>query len=454
MDINESKQALVRKQTAEETSRPPLVATGRKNEVVAATATATRRPQTRDVSSRYMSPSRSTPSTPRRYLSPNPTRTTPTNVPKRAQSVERSRPSTPSTPRRPSTPVRESSVDAYLSSRRTTSNRLPDGLWPSMRSLSVSLNSDGNSNVPVSKKEKPNTSTFDRTLRPTSNVAHKKPAEPPTVRKPTPERIRIPLQGKNTSDQLENSKPLDDLHSRLIDHHRWPSSIGGKVSSNTTNRSVDLSDKSTKTLSSSVPKTGLSSLRRLPLSDEASKPLQKSTSDVVRNVSLIESGRTGNNVKSVDDNLIQLLRPLKLVSASQSDKKVGGISPSRSRPTTPLIGSQFLQTPRSRPSSPSKASIPSQSSARGISPSRSRPSTPPSRGVSPSRTRTTGFSSQSSSSISVLSFIADFRKGKRSTSHIDDAHQLRLLYNRHLQWRYVNARAEDVHCIQTEAAEV
>ncbi|KAI9125900.1 hypothetical protein K1719_003318 [Acacia pycnantha] len=439
MDVYEAGQAL-RKQTAEETRRPPFIATGRKNEAVT-----TRRPPTREISSRYKSPARATPSSPRRCSSPNPTRTisTPSNlVPKRAQSVERNRPSTPSSPR-PSTPVRDSSVDGHLLSRRTASSRLQESLWPStMRSLSVSFQSDGIS-VPISKKEKPNTSTSDRTLRPTSNVAQK-PAEPPTVRKPTPERIRSPLKGKNSSVHSENSKPVDGLHSRLIDQHRWPCSIGGKASSNTANRGVDLADKSSRTLNSSVPRTGLSSLRRLSSLDEASKPIQKSKSDVVRNVSMVESGRTGNEVKPVNDNLLQALRPLKFVSASQPDKIA---------PITPLVGSLSLPTPRSRPSSPTKTSNLSLSSARGLSPSRSRPSTPPSRGVSPSRIRSTSLSSQSNSSISVLSFIADFRKGKRSTSHIDDAHQLRLLYNRHLQWRFVNARAENVLCIQTAAAE-
>lgn len=318
---------------------------------------------------------------------------------------------------------------------------MQESLWPStMRSLSVSFQSDGIS-APVSKKEKPNTSTFDRTLRPTSNVAHK-PAEPPTARKPTPERIRSPLKGKNTADHSENSKPVDGLHSRLIDQHRWPSSIGGKVSSNTTNRSVDLADKSIRTLNSSVPRTAMSSLRRLSSLDEASKPVQKSTSDIASNVSMVESGRIGNEVKPVNDNLPLVLRPLKFVSASQSDKIA---------PTTPSARSQSLPTPRSRLSSPSKTSLLSSPSpsARGISPSRSRPSTP----LSPSRIRSTNLSSQSNSSISVLSFIADFRKGKRSTTPIDDAHQLRLLYNRHFQWRFVNARAEDVLSVQTAAAE-
>ncbi|KAF7838124.1 AUGMIN subunit 8-like [Senna tora] len=438
MDVCESEQSL-RKHRAVETQRPPLVPAEKNNEVFT-----TRRPRTRDVSSRYMSPSRTTPSAPaapRRCPSPIPARLTPTSpkvLPKRAQSAERKRPSTPPSPPSPSTPIRESSV-------RITGSRLQESLWPStMRSLSVSFQSDAIS-IPVSKKEKPNTSTSDRTLRPTSNVAHKQ-AETPSLRKPTPERKRSPLQGKNASDHSENSKPVDGLHSRLIDHHRWPSSTVGKVSSNAANRSVDLSDKSVRTLNSSVSRTGLSSLRERRLSlDEASKPLQKFITDPVSNLSMVESRRIANEVKSVNDSSLQVLRSHKYVSASPSDKIA---------PAIPTVRSQFLPTPGSRPSSPSsKTSVLSQSSARGISPSRSRPSTPPSRGVSPSRIRPTSSSSQPNSSISVLSFIADLKKGKKGTSYIDDAHQLRLLYNRHLQWRFVNARAEAVHHIQNATAE-
>lgn len=459
MDVCESEQAF-RKHRAVDTQRPPLVPAEKNNEVVVTT----RRPPTRDISSRYRSPSRATttPSSPRRCPSPNPTRITPTSsklFPKRAQSVERKRLSTPSSPPSPSTPV-----DGNLSSGKTTGGRFQESLWPStMRSLSVSFQSDAVS-VPISKKEKPNSSTSDRTLRPASNVAHKQAqAETPTLRKPTPERKRSPLKGKNASDHSENSKPVDGLHSRLIDQHRWPSSVGGKASSHAKNRSFDLADKSIRTMNASVStRTGLSSLRRLSLSEEPNKPLLKSVvSDNVRNLSTADRGRVvGKEVKSVNDSLLQVLRPHKSIPANPSDKLALA---------TLSVRSQSLPTPVSHPSSPSKASLLSPSSARGLSPSRSRPSTPPSRGVSPtppsrgvspsrgispSRIRATNLSSQPSSSISVLSFIADFRKGKKGTSYVDDAHQLRLLHNRYLQWRFANARAEAVLYIQNETAEV
>jgi len=420
--------------------RPPLVSAERNSNATAAAAT--RRPRTREVSSRYKSSSPTTPSVARRFPSPSLTRTLPTSsqvLPKRSQSAERRRPSFPPSPPNPSTPVQDSSVDVQFPSRRLSSGgRLQESLWPStMRSLSVSFQSDSIS-IPISKKEKPvNNVTSDRTLRPSSNVVHKQAEMPTGSRKPTPERKRSPLKGKNSQDQSENAKPVDGLHSRLIDQHRWPSRIGGKVSSNTSlNRSVDLTDKSVKSLSTPVG-IGLSSLRRTPTPDSVIKPLQVSASDTAR-ISLEEIGIV-SEVNSVGDKLQRIAGAQKLVASSLSD---------RISLVSPAVRSQSLPTPGSRPASPSRNCI-----SRGVSPARTRPSTPPT-GVSPSRIRLSSVSSQFNNSTSVLSFIADFKKGKKGASYIEDAHQIRLLYNRYLQWRFANARAGAVLYFQKVTAEV
>ncbi|CAL0325621.1 unnamed protein product [Lupinus luteus] len=478
MDIYESAKAL-RKHRGVETSRLPLVLTEKNN------AIPTRRSATREVGSRYKSPTPAPASLSgtRRCPSPNLTRpTTPTSsklLHKRPLSAERKRPATPPSPRRASTPVHDSFVDVHLSSRRVAGSHLPEGLWPStMRSLSVSFQSDTVS-VPVSKKEKPVSTASDRTLRANSNVAHKQ-VETPNVRKPTPERKRSPIKGANASDQSENSKPVDRLHSRLIDQHRWPSRIGGKVSSNSLNRSgVDHADKTIRMLNTSYSETGLPSRRRLTLSDEASnplsassirrfslpgeaskplqgstqrrlslpgeasKPLQKASSNAASLSMFVESGRVGGKVKSFDDSS-QVSRLHKSVSATPLDKTGLAIAGVRSL---------SLSSTRSCLPSPSKTSMLSSSISRGVSPARSRPSTPPSRGVSPSRIRPTSSPCLSNNPISLLSFITDVTKGKKGAAYIEDAHQLRLLYNRHLQWRFANARAEDVIYIQNAIVE-
>nr|GMC58319.1 AUGMIN subunit 8 [Ipomoea batatas] len=399
--------------SAAEIPPPPLFPADMNNGI------ATRRSQTREISSRYKSP------TPRRTPSPNVRRTgtssSTVSSQKRAVSVERKRPSTPPSP---STPLEDTSTAFLLASRKLIGNRLPEALWPStMRSLSVSFQSDTFS-LPISKREKPVSQALsDRTLRPSSNVVHKQSEAPPASRKPTPERKRSPLKGKNSADHSENSKPVvDTSNSRVLDQHRWPSRAGGKVSSsNALNRSIDLSNKNSRTIP--LPSgSGPPSLRRYSL-DGVTKPLQKSSSDLLSQISADESRQGSFRVHSLDDN-----------SLLKQKERTRFLSPSaRSRP---------LLAPASRPASPNKAST--LSSSRGISPSPTRAvSSASSRAPSPSRVRPSSPSRQTKTSTSVLSFITDI-KGKKAAYHIEDAHQLRLLYNRHLQWRYANALVDAV----------
>ncbi|CAN4122573.1 unnamed protein product [Withania somnifera] len=96
-----------------------------------------------------------------------------------------------------------------------------------------------------------------------------------------------------------------------------------------------------------------------------------------------------------------------------------------------------------RPASPSKALTPSANSAlRGM--------------PSPTRARIGAIGSISNNPCiipSMLNFAADARRGKVGENRIVDAHELRLLYNRHLQWRFVNAQAEAALRAQTTTAE-
>ncbi|KAL3535144.1 hypothetical protein ACH5RR_003605 [Cinchona calisaya] len=440
MDLCELQRAL-QKQSTVETPRPPLIRADKNNGT-------THRPRTREVSSRYKSPTPVASSVPKRWPSPTVTRTTISNVsvPKRATSAERKRPSTPPSPGSPSpsTPVQDASTDMFLASRKVAGNRLPESLWPStMRSLSVSFQSDTFS-LPISKREKPVThAVADRTLRPSSNVAHKqRETTPAASRKSTPERKRSPLKGKNSADQSENFRPIEGMHSRLVEQHRWPSRAGGKLSSSTVNRSIDLGNKASTVSSLSQSGLGVPSLRRWSL-DGLTKPLQKSASDLLAVVSSDEGVKRGIEACSIDDNTVQLHRP---VSSSLLE---------RPKLMNPAARSQSLPVHGSRPQSPNKASVSSSSVSRGVSPSRAKAvSTVPSRGPSPSRSRPSSPSRQSSNPTSVLSFIADIKKGKKTVNHIDDAHQLRLSYNRQLQWRYTNARADAALNSQKEKAEL
>jgi hypothetical protein len=52
-----------------------------------------------------------------------------------------------------------------------------------------------------------------------------------------------------------------------------------------------------------------------------------------------------------------------------------------------------------------------------------------------------------------FNYFVDARKGKKNAGQIEDIHQLRLLNNRYLQWRLVNAHSEDT-LSQKNGAEV
>ncbi|KAK9163683.1 hypothetical protein Syun_004585 [Stephania yunnanensis] len=101
-------------------------------------------------------------------------------------------------------------------------------------------------------------------------------------------------------------------------------------------------------------------------------------------------------------------------------------------------------------------SSPLRGPARPVSPSKFIVSTTssPSRGMSsPSRVRNSisgPVASQLGNMPSLLSFAG---KGKLGENRIVDAHLLRILYNRHLQWRFVNARADTAMLVQRLTAE-
>ncbi|KAK8595757.1 hypothetical protein V6N13_000446 [Hibiscus sabdariffa] len=615
MDVCKPEQRL-HKLAAADSTRRPLVSAEKNNGLLTS-----RHSRTKEVSSRHKSPTPSTPSGSRRCPSPTPTRTTPTPSPgvqKRAVSAERKRPSTPPSLQIPSTPVHDSSIAVPISSRRLSTGRAPESLWPStMRNLSVSFQSDTLSPRSKKEKEKPVSKvSLDRTLRPSSSVAHIQQSETSTLsRKPSPERKRNLLDGTKAPDQSENAKPVDGLPSRLIDHHRWPSRIGGKLSSNSLNISVDQGDKIVKNSSTPNPEI-VSSLKRMSMSDSSGKPLLKSSNDAARLLSVDDIGRVGFEETSIDDKPRRASFPASILSTSSLDKTISttsgsrsqspskasvsrGVSPHRASPSTPTArgvnpkprgvsptprgvsptprgvsptprgvsptprgvsptprGVTPIQIRTSTSSSQSHSSTPvlsptprvvspirkgtstsssqshsstprvdspthtrkstsssqshsststsssqshsltsnlsstpsvvsplrvrtstlsnqsHSSTSRVLSPTRMRTPTssrrthsrshssssvlsstlrgvsPTPRVVSPTRTRTSTSLSQSHGSNSVLSFITDFNKGRKSPSYIEDAHQLRLLYNRYLQWRFANAHAEDVLYIQ------
>ncbi|KAL9313065.1 hypothetical protein ACSQ67_018517 [Phaseolus vulgaris] len=76
-----------------------------------------------------------------------------------------------------------------------------------------------------------------------------------------------------------------------------------------------------------------------------------------------------------------------------------------------------------------------------------------SRGVSPLRLRSGASYNGFNKEPSILSFAVDVKRGRVGENRIVVAHSLRLLHNRLLQWRFVNARADSDLSVQKSNAE-
>ncbi|XP_060168105.1 QWRF motif-containing protein 2 [Lycium barbarum] len=444
--------------------RPPLLPSEKDNNGV---STNPKRPKSRTVQSRYMSPSPSTSSSnsssvsstssSRRFPSPLVSRnTTPVSVPKRSVSVDRSRRS--STVSRPLT----ADLDSKLSNvgEVSAATKL---LVTSTRSLSVSFQGETFS-LPVSKT---------KAAPPSPNLS--------SLRKGTPERRRTSTPLRNGADQLENSKP--------VDQHRWP----GRArpgQGNPLMRSLDCSNGERNKVigSGNVIRTLQQSMiderrasfdGRLSLDLGNAEPLKAVEEGNNVNESSLPSDLTASDTDSVS-------------SGSTSGVQECGGSGARIRGGVPrgiVVSARFWQETNSRlrrlqdPGSPLSASPGSKSSVppklrkyssdvpisspramsspirgggiRSASPSKLIGSSP-SRGMpSPSRVRNvvSTINSNFVETPSVLSFAVDVRRGKVGENKIVDAHLLRLLYNRHLQWRFVNATTEATLLVQKHSAE-
>ncbi|PIA33174.1 hypothetical protein AQUCO_04200141v1 [Aquilegia coerulea] len=468
-----------------QTPRPPLLPESTDNGRRDFTS---RKPKSREVTSRYLSSSSSITSTSststssnssstsnfsnvsRRSATPLASRTPSSSTTiKRAQSVERRRPVTP----RPSLQQQQQLLTDSCSRPSNVGGVNVDGsvsvaskiLFTSTRSLAVSFQGESFS-LPISKT---------------------KPVPPPLIlRKSTPERKRngiIPARGGIGGDQVENSKP--------VDQHRWPARTRSVVNVNPLSRSLDISSEK-KRFGVGVGVGSSNVVRALQQSmiDEGSR-----RSFDGRNVELVKSIQFPIDIDSIDGSIASDLIASDTESVSSGGSSGvhewgGGLGRMRNVPPTPRgisVPARFWQETNSRmrrlhepgstlgmmatpkPNLTKRFSVESPAlSPRSISSNRItasplrgavRPASPsklmvsstpsPSRGMlSPSRTRnaTAGSAAaQLSNMPSILSFVG---RGKIGENRIVDAHTLRLLYNRQLQWGFVNARGNAAMLVQ------
>ncbi|KFK35970.1 hypothetical protein AALP_AA4G061500 [Arabis alpina] len=366
----------------------------------------------------------------KRYPSPNPIKT-PSLLPKRSQSVDRRR---------------QTQIPVTVSAEMSAATKM---LITSTRSLSVSFQGEAFS-LPISKKKEP--------------VSH---------RKSTPERRRsTPVR-----DHRENSKP--------VDQQRWP---GASRKENPLSRSLDCSSSRDrgKVGSSYVGRSMLHSSMidesprvcgngRMSLDLETGEESQRRSvsCEFASDTDSVSSGST-NGVQECcgssgvnGDSRSNILASARFWQETNSRLRrlQDPSSPLSSSPKTSSskfgLSKRFSSGDAVPLSSPRGMASPLRGSAiRSASPSKlwATTTSSPARALSsPSRVRN-GVSDQMNAynrnnTPSILSFSADIRRGKIGEDRVMDAHLLRLLYNRYLQWRFVNARADSTSMVQRLNAE-
>ncbi|XP_022875029.1 QWRF motif-containing protein 2-like [Olea europaea var. sylvestris] len=424
-----------------------------------------RRPKAREVTSRYLSvqissSSNSSSSSSNRSTTStsNTTGSLPTIPSKRYQSpvVSREGVTTPRNTERAVSVGRRRSVAV-----EATPSNAERMLVTSMRSLSVAFQGESIS-IPVSKAK-----TAGGVGTPGGGL-----------RKGTPERRKLtPASPAKEQRERENSMPSDQQQ------HRWPGRLRRDNSSFFT-QSLDYGAEKTKLNESGAaikelrksmidengrnkfgvtlnPETYNSEVRmtnKMEIGSNLAIPMNTDTETV--SLESIENGST-TQLRGVQRGVVvparvwQESNRIHRVPDSYSPRsKISGLNrtpgPSKLNGANKVLIENPVSFPRgfslqggTKPASPSKLSL--------------MTSTPLRRIDSPLRIRNGAGNvltdDNSSSMLSMMSFVTDMRRGKLGESRIVDAHDLRLLYNRRLQWRFVNARAEKSLLVQNEMAE-
>ncbi|XP_073004785.1 QWRF motif-containing protein 2-like [Typha latifolia] len=401
-------------------------------------ATLVRRPKSKEISSRYLTTSSS--SSKSNLSSVTSTSTTTTTTTSSSSSASSRRFASPLANHRPTTPSplpqpkRSQSVDRTrpIATPRVTNNAAElssaaKSLCKTTRSLSVSFQGE---------------SFFYQT-----NKA--KPTSPSSTRKSTPER-------RKSNASAENARPLEHRHC-------WPSAKNREL--NPLTKSLDCSLEKKEPIMAAVRL-----LRKSMMDDEGARRASFDGADFL--VSDTDSASSGSNSGSLEPGIPPRVRattkgigvPMRFFQETTSRLR------RFPEPGTPLssLGSRAVASPKTVPakksllngmlSSSFTASSPLHGPIRSSSPSRPVPTPSARRMASPSRSRNgmvvNSFSGeQQFKGSSVLSSIVDTRRKKNGDNRIEEAHQLRLLHNRQLQWCCVNARSNAAFLAQSLDAE-
>ncbi|XP_076906674.1 QWRF motif-containing protein 2-like [Bidens hawaiensis] len=410
------------------------------------------------------------------------------NINKRAQSTERRRPVTPSSAVKMLTamPARSLSVSFQgpsfaipLSkpskppptngSRHSTPDRRPVTPVSKVSKPPFTVSNNGSRpSTPVSKRMSTGSINGSR-----ASTQERRPVTPVTkVSKPiaagfnngsrpvTPERRPVtPVRKLGISNSAEQK--------------RWParSRQDGFMT-----RSVDFSNENTKLSGSGTgTATAVRALRKSMIGKEKlkddkgvmpeiSRSIDKLFTDsdnsdrVVSDAESVSSGSTPGNVKGATPRAIMVPARFRQETVNRLRRvQPELVSPPLAQNNKLIAGNRHLKdgparTPRGLSPSPVRGAV------RPASPCKSVPlasASSPSRCMSsPIRARgAIGSNSNLGNPHSVLSFAAEARRRKVGDNAISDAHVLRMLHNKYLQWRFANARADAAMQVQRATAQ-
>ncbi|GER37520.1 hypothetical protein STAS_13929 [Striga asiatica] len=390
-----------------------------------------RRPKAREITSRYLSLSTSS------SASSSSTSTTSSSV-KSGPSISSIRSQSPILGCRTATTTPRSQQRAVSAERRRSPlSSAEKMLVTPARSLSVSF--QGESCVLTASKVKP---------PPTAAVAEALVG----LRKATPERRKLGITTPAVDcgeKNRENSKPTGQQQLQQL---RWPGRLRVENSSLLA-RSLDHgSEKAKLSGSGSVLRELRKSVTELKLKNDIEET--RGTSEVGKGQRLQKP--LNSDVGSI--HTIQLGKRVHKAPEPASPLSNGTLGPSKFTLQKKFSNNSPVSSPREV--YPSWGLSPVRTSVRAASPCRALSSSSGAvlRGiVSPSRVRSKTGSSMNGDKTccmpSALSYATDVRRGKLGENRTADARELMLLYNRLLQWRLANAKAENTMMVQRYTAE-
>ncbi|KAI3688934.1 hypothetical protein L2E82_46880 [Cichorium intybus] len=286
----------------------------------------------------------------------------------------------------------------------------------SARSLSVSFQGESFA-LPVSKVAKPGNNG---------------------LRNGTPERRKAAATPVRTSDD-----------SHPIDKQRWP---GRSWQGSSMTMSLDFTDQKTK-LSGSGTASAVRALRKFMTAETKVKHNRLEIPEIDGTVNKLvydsdNSDHASSDTESISSgsslgNVRGGGRRAVVVPARFWQETINLLKRVHPESLSPPLSKSNKLSPRVSPFSPVGGAIPLPPS-----PSMGKPK------LSPSLKRNgLGSNSNLLNKPSILNFSVDARRGKVGENKLVDAHALRLLHNKHLQWRFANAKVDAVMVVQQATAQ-